>query len=117
MQTHSACARLPARPGIWRAQAGTVFPRRAAVVRFEQRGVFHTRVNVVGRIETGLEMPHAFEFPRMLRAVVPLMRAGDSVINENVALAFRHAVWTFYIVGAPARSLPGFAAVCAPLYV
>ena len=45
-------------------------------------------------------MPDAFEFPRMLRAVVPLMRARHAVIDELVA------DW-----------LPGFAAVVRALHL
>ena len=29
-------------------------------------------------------MPHAFELPRMRRPVVPLVRAGDTVVHELV---------------------------------
>src|SRR6478735_9158010 len=44
-------------------------------------------------------MPHALELPRVRRAVVPLMRAGDTVVDELVADRF-----------------PGPAAVAAPLH-
>src|SRR2546430_13352555 len=70
---------------------------------------------MIGVIKRRLEMPDAFEFPRMLGAVIPLMRAGDSVVNEHVALAFRHPVRTLQILGAAARRLPGFAAVIRSL--
>src|SRR5436853_4772278 len=66
-------------------------------------------------VERRLEMPDAFEFPRMLRAVVPLMRARDSVINEFVALALRHSLFALQFLGAAARRRPGFAAVVRSL--
>src|SRR5205823_14767739 len=72
-------------------------------------------VNVIGVIERGFEVPDAFEFPRMLRAVVPHVRAWDAVVNEHVTLAVRHAVRTFQILGTAARRLPGFTAVVATL--
>ena len=43
-------------------------------------------------------MPNAFELPRMLRAVVPLVRAGVALVGELVA-----------------DRLPRFAAVVGPL--
>src|SRR5205807_1599458 len=82
---------------------------------FEQCSVFHAGVNMIGIVERRLEMPDTFEFPRMLRAVVPLMRAGNSVVNELVALAFLHSAFAFQFLGAAPRRLPGFAAVAAPL--
>jgi hypothetical protein len=35
--------------------------------------------------ERGLQMPDALELPGMRRAVVPLVRAGDAVVDELVA--------------------------------
>src|SRR5229473_4361575 len=77
VQTHSARARLPLRAGIVLAEPGKFVPRFAAVFRLEQRGVFHARVNMISVIERRLKMPDALELPRMLRAVVPHVRAGD----------------------------------------
>ena len=57
----------------------------AAVGRPEQRGVFDAGIDGVGIGQRRLEMPDAFEFPRMLRAVVPLVRAGHAVVDELVA--------------------------------
>src|SRR5438105_10790593 len=58
-------------------------------------------------------MPNALEFPRMLRAVVPLMRARHAVVNEFVALTHRHSL---RICGrAAAGRAPAFAAVIGTL--
>src|SRR5438309_5106131 len=95
VQTHSARARLPLRAGIVLTEPGKFVPRFAAVFRFEQRRVLHAGVNMISVIERGVEMPDALELPRTLRAVVPHVRAGDSVVHEHVALTLRHAVRTF----------------------
>ena len=58
-------------------------------------------------------MPDALEFPRMLRAVVPLMRARDAVVNEFVALTHRHSLRVYS--RAAARRVPAFAAVIGTL--
>src|SRR5206468_10146006 len=60
-------------------------------------------------------MPNALELPRMLGAVVPLMRARDTVVNELVAFAFWHAVRTFQFLRAAAGRVPRFAAVIRAL--
>ena len=74
VQTHAARARLPFRTGIAAAQTGQFMPRFAAVFRFEYRGVFHARVDVVRIVKRRFQMPDTLEFPRMLGAVVPLVR-------------------------------------------
>src|SRR5437016_3640599 len=60
-------------------------------------------------------MPHALEFPGMLRAVVPLVRAHLALIYEFVALAFGHALGTHQLFGTAPGRLPGFAAVIRTL--
>src|SRR5207247_917528 len=60
-------------------------------------------------------MPNALEFPRMLGAVIPLMRAWDSVVNKLVALSFRHAIRTFQFLGAASRRAPGFPTIICAL--
>ena len=61
-------------------------------------------------------MPDAFEFPGMRRAVVPLVRAGDAVIDEVVAFALGRAVGSCRrLAGRRAGLLPGFAAVVRAL--
>src|SRR5206468_8311012 len=74
------------------AQSGQLAPRYAAVARLEERGVFHTRVHVIGIVERRLEVPDPFKLPWVLCAVIPLVGAGDSVVDELVALAARHPV-------------------------
>ena len=69
VQTHAARARLPFRSRVAAAQAGQFMPRFAAVFRFEDRGIFDAGVNVVRVVERWFQVPNAFEFPRMLRAV------------------------------------------------
>src|SRR6266851_39867 len=49
----------------------------------------------------------------MLRAVVPLMRPGYTVIHELVALAFGHAIRRLFHPAA--RRLPRFAAIIGAL--
>ena len=51
----------------------------------KQRGVLDARVDGVGIGQRRLEMPDALELPGMRRAVVPLVRAGDAVVDELVA--------------------------------
>src|SRR5206468_7468785 len=53
--------------------------------RAKQPGVLHAGEHGVGIGERGLEMPDAFEFPWVRRPVVPLVRAGHTVIDELVA--------------------------------
>ena len=48
MQTHSTRARLPFRAGVVFSKTGQFVPRFAAVPRFEERGVFHAGVNMLG---------------------------------------------------------------------
>src|SRR5206468_12417198 len=97
------------------AQAGQFLPRLAAVGGFENRGVLGAGVDGVGIVERRFEVPDAFELPRMLRAVVPLVRADLAFVNELVAFTFGHAIGTFEVVGFAARRVPGLAAVVGPL--
>src|SRR4051812_42754150 len=64
-------------------------------------------------------MPDAFEFPRMLRAVVPLMRcqwSGFRVVREFVALRLGHALGRGRrFAGRRAGLEPSFAAVVGAL--
>src|SRR5438132_5253598 len=70
VQTQSARARLPFRSGIAAAQSCQFMPRFATISRAEQRRVFHSGVNRVWLVQRRLEMPNAFELPRMLLAIV-----------------------------------------------
>src|SRR5579884_346648 len=60
-------------------------------------------------------MPDAFELPGVLRAIIPLMRAGNAVVNKFVAFAFGHAVGASQFFGAAPRRVPGFTAVIGAL--
>ena len=85
------CRHIPPAPGCQRGPEP--WPRSpesschvcAAVGRAEQGGVFHPGVDGVRIGQRRLEMPDALELPGVLRAVVPLVRAGDAVVRELVA--------------------------------
>src|SRR4051794_26552679 len=100
MQTHPAGAGLPVWSGAVTAQSGELVPRLTAIRRAEHRGIFDARVNRIRIGERRLQVPHAFEFPRVLRAVVPHMRgewfarAVRGVVHELVALGEWHAIWS-----------------------
>src|SRR5437762_10040098 len=72
-------------------------------------------------MERWFQVPHALEFPWMLRAVVPLVRRERlpgfrrRVVNELVAFRFERAVRTFQFFGAAAGCVPGFAGVIRAL--
>ena len=98
VQAHAAGARLPEVPFDF-AQARKLVPALPAVGRAEQRRVFDSGVDRVGIGQRRFEMPDAGELPGVLRAVVPLVRAGDAVVDELVA-----------------DRLPGLAAVVGALH-
>src|SRR5207249_12227352 len=58
-------------------------------------------------------MPDPLELPRMLGAVVPLVRARDAVVNEFVTFTHRHTLRT--CCRPATRRVPGFAAVVGTL--
>src|SRR5436189_254999 len=61
-------------------------------------------------------MPDSLELPRVLRAVVPLVSAGDAVVDELVAVAFGHAVGcSRRLAGRCARLYPSLAAIIGAL--
>src|SRR5262245_31852191 len=66
-------------------------------------------------------MPNSFEFPRMLRSVVPLVRgerraAGPRVVYEFIALGLGHSVGRGrWLAGWRAGLMPGFPAVIGSL--
>ena len=80
------------------AQAGQFLPGMAAIRRPKERRVLNARVNRLGIGERRLQMPHPLELPRMLCAVIPLMRgqrcAGllGGVVDEAIALPRRKAL-------------------------
>src|SRR5581483_5512876 len=68
--------------------------------------------------ERGLQVPHPLELPRMLCAVVPLVRGqrrSRRVVDELVALALGHAVGALGFAGRRAGLVPGLAAVVGAL--
>src|SRR3982751_6713606 len=60
-------------------------------------------------------MPNALELPRMLGAIIPLMRTRDSVVNKLVALTFRHAIRAFQLLGFASRRVTGSSTVIRAL--
>src|SRR5204863_6895330 len=72
VKTHSARTGLPTGAGIVLAQAGKLAPAFSAIFRFESCRILYARINMIDMVKRRLQMPDAFEFPRMLRAVVPL---------------------------------------------
>ena len=72
-------------PEPWPRSPGSSCQRLAAVGRAEQRGVLDAGVDRVRIGQRRLEVPDALELPRVRRAVVPLVRAGDAVVHELVA--------------------------------
>src|SRR4051794_3704211 len=122
MQTHSASARLPVRSAAVTAQSGELVPRLTAIGRAKYRRIFDARVNRIRIGKRRLQVPHAFEFPRVLRAVVPhvsrerLARAVRGVVHELVALGERHAVGSRgWRAGRRAWLMPCFATVIRAL--
>ena len=75
VQAHAAGAGLPLGARAVAAQAGQLVPVLAAVGGLEDGGVFDAGVDGVGIGQRRLEVPDALELPRVLRAVVPLVRA------------------------------------------
>src|SRR5690348_12174772 len=98
VQAHPTRARLPAWSSAVLAQTREFLPGLRAVCRTKQRGVFHTGVYRIRIGQRWLQMPHSLELPRMRLSVVPLVSAGDTVVNELVA-----------------QRLPSFAAVVRAL--
>ena len=80
-------------------------------------------VDHIGIAQRRLQMPHTLEFPRMLRAVVPLMRGQAAcrqcirrIVNKLIALPVRHAVGSRrWFARRSARLVPGFAAIVGAL--
>src|SRR5229473_3371266 len=92
VKTHTARAGLPLRPSSVAAQPRKFAPRLAAIFGFEERSIFHTGKNRVGFRQRRLKVPDALELPRMLRAVIKLMRCqrlagfGGDDVNNFVAI-------------------------------
>src|SRR5205807_9758792 len=94
VKTHTARAGLPLRPGSVATQPGKFAPRLAAIFGFEECSILHTGKTGVRFRQGRLKVPDALELPRMLRAIIKLMRCqrlarfGGDVVNKFVALAF-----------------------------
>ena len=114
VQAHAARARLP-EMAFGTAQPGKLLPRFTAVHGLEQRCVFHAGIDCVRIGQRWFEMPDAFELPRVLRAVVPLVRTHFAFIDELVAFAFGRAIGAGQLLGAAAGCLPGLAAIVGAL--
>src|SRR6267378_3853759 len=122
VQTHSTGAWLPTRPGSVAAQSRQFLPRLTAVARAEQSGILHPGINGIRIGQRWFEMPDAFEFPRMLRAVVPHMSCDRftcfrrAVVDEFVALAFWHPVGSSdRLAGGRTWLEPAFATIIGAL--
>src|SRR5438477_3209945 len=74
VQAHSARAGLPLGARRMAAQPGQFVPGLAAVGGAEDCSILNAGIDSLGIGERGLQVPDAFEFPRMLRPVVPLVR-------------------------------------------
>src|SRR4051812_532199 len=119
VQTHAARARLPLRPGAVAAKSGEFFPGSPAIFREEQRRVFYSGINVIAFGERRLQVPDPLELPRMLRAVVPLVRSerlavgAFGVVGELIALPLRETFRAFLRLAA--GDFPALAAVIRAL--
>ena len=85
------CRHMPPAPGCQRGpepcsrRPGSSLQFWPPSVVAEDGRVFDAGVDGVGIGERRLEVPDALELPRMRRAVVPLVRAGNAVVGELVA--------------------------------
>ena len=119
MDRHPARARLP-KVALGLAQSGQFAPCAAAVGGFENRSVLDSGVRCVRIRKRRFEMPHALEFPRMLRAIVKLVRGqrfsgfGGRVIDELIAGGLR-GTRRRRLSGRGSGLMPGFAAVVGAL--
>src|SRR5437016_7184396 len=66
------------------AQSGEFLRILAAVGCLKQSGIFQACIDSVRISQRWFQMPHPLELPRMRSAVVPLVRAGDAVVQELV---------------------------------
>src|SRR6267378_5307453 len=119
VQAHPTRARLPFGARTMPAQSGEFVPVLSAIGRAEDSRVFHAGVNSVRIGERRLEMPHSFELPGMLCAVIPLVRGERScgrVINELVALGLGLALGRGDgLAGGCSRLMPGLSALVGAL--
>src|SRR5262249_13502873 len=83
VQAHATGARLPQVP-LCATQFGKLLPCLPAISRVEQGSVFYPSVDRVWIGQRRFEMPDALKLPEARCAVVPLMRAGNTVVHELV---------------------------------
>ena len=84
VQAHATRARLPVGARAVAAKTSEFLPGLPAVAGAEQGSVFDSRVDCIRIGERRFEMPDALELPGMRRAVVPLVSAGNTVVDEFV---------------------------------
>src|ERR1700736_4932763 len=60
-------------------------------------------------------MPHPLKLPRVLSTVVPLVRAGNAIINEFVTFSLRRTIGTLQLLRCATRRLPGFTSIIGAL--
>jgi len=56
-------------------------------------------------------MPNALEVPRMLSAVIPLMCALDTVVNNLLLSPFAMPISAFQFLWAASGRVPGFSTI------
>src|SRR5712671_7786188 len=66
------------------AEPGKLLPRLSPIGCAEYSGVFHPGVYGIRIAERWFKVPDPLEFPRVRRAVIPLMSAGNAVVNKFV---------------------------------
>src|SRR5882762_3054040 len=66
------------------SESGKLQPRLSPIGCAEYCGVFHPGVYGIRISQRWFKMPDSFELPRVRRAVVPLMSAGNAVVNKFV---------------------------------
>src|SRR5882762_6520870 len=71
-------------PGAVAAESGKLQPRLSSIGCAKDRGVFHPGVNGIRIAERWFKVPDPLELPRVRRAVVPLVSAGNAVVNKFV---------------------------------
>src|SRR6185369_4275152 len=87
VQAHPAGARLP-EVALGASQRRQLLPGKATVLGTKQCRVFSPGIHRVRIGERWFQVPHAFELPRMLGAVVPLVRAWRPLVAELVTHGF-----------------------------
>jgi hypothetical protein len=79
-------------------QSRKFLPRFSAIGRLENRRVLHPGIDRIRVGQRGLQMPDALEFPRVLRAVVPLVPTNTRtfpMIAFLLVLVFCLPRWLF----------------------